>query len=358
MEGVIKNLIEAYLFVTASLCYCYFISSKIRKGVFRLVSLIPVFCLYLFLPLHLSSAFLTALTAFFITWLASFKLLLFAFDLGPLSSKPSKSLPLFITVACLPIRITNTNPGRKSQVLNKSRKLPLNLGTELVFMSVLIAVVRNYRDLLHTKVVVVMYCCLVFLMVDVLIAMSNVVVKTAMGPEAELEPPSDEPYLATSLQDFWGRRWNLMVTNSLRETVFRPVKLVLEGMVGPQWAALLAVMAAFVVSGLMHELLFYYVTPEVPPSWKMTGFFVLQGVCVVTEFLVKRWIGGRWRLPPAVSMPLTVGFVAVTGFWLFFPPVMSTGADVRVIEEFKMFWDFVKGILISAGEKIAWMLSL
>uniref|UniRef100_A0A2N9ISK3 Uncharacterized protein n=1 Tax=Fagus sylvatica TaxID=28930 RepID=A0A2N9ISK3_FAGSY len=26
----------------------------------------------------------------------------------------------------------------------------------------------------------------------------------------ELEPQFDEPYLATSLQDFWGRRWNLM----------------------------------------------------------------------------------------------------------------------------------------------------
>ncbi|KAJ6429979.1 hypothetical protein OIU84_021400 [Salix udensis] len=71
----------------------------------------------------------------------------------------------------------------------------------------------------------------------------------------ELEPPSNEPYLSTSLQDFWGRRWNLMVTNLLRHTVYKPVRSSLGSLLG-QWAPLPAVAASFLVSGLMHELLF------------------------------------------------------------------------------------------------------
>lgn len=54
----------------------------------------------------------------------------------------------------------------------------------------------------HEIVLALLYCLVVFLLVDILFAVSNVVVWLGL----EVEPPSDEPYLATSLQDFWGRR--------------------------------------------------------------------------------------------------------------------------------------------------------
>lgn len=34
----------------------------------------------------------------------------------------------------------------------------------------------------------------------------------------------DEPYLATSLQDFWGRRWNLMVSSIFRSAIYAPTR--------------------------------------------------------------------------------------------------------------------------------------
>ena len=45
-----------------------------------------------------------------------------------------------------------------------------------------------------------------------------------------LQPHFDSPYLATSLRDFWGRRWNLTAANTLRFLVYEPI---LQGMPSP-----------------------------------------------------------------------------------------------------------------------------
>lgn len=353
MEGEIKNLAEVLLSILTSLCFCYFISSKIPRGKYRLLSLLPVFSLFALLPLLFTYAFPTSLTAFFITWLTSFKLLLFAFDLGPLSSNPPKSLPFFITLASLPIKISNPEksqnypPDQPSK--SPTKKLPLNLATETVILSLLMGALFDHRERIHPKIVLVMYCCMVFLMVDVVISVANMAARAAVG--LELEPPSDKPYLATSLQDFWGRRWNLMVTNNLRHTVYIPVRSALEGVLGSEISKLAAVMAAFIVSGLMHELLFYYVT-RMDPTWEMTAFFVLHGACVVAENVVRRAFPNRRRLHWAVAGPLTVGFVVATSFWLFFPPITKGGADVKVIQEFMWFLHLIKRIITSICEKV------
>lgn len=336
MEGEIKNLTNVSLSVIGALCYCYYFSSKLQKGAFRFISLLPILCFFTVVPVYLSTAFFRSVAAFFITWLANSKLLLFTFDEGPLSS--SKSLPIFIASAALPIRMKqNANHAHKT-----TKKLPyLNLGTETLFSSILIGLLGNYRDQIHPRIVLILYCCLIFLLVDVLVALSSFLVRTIIG--LDLEPPSDEPYLSTSLQEFWGRRWNLTVTNTLRETVYKPVRSISMTILGKKCAQIPALLSAFLVSGLMHELLFYYAT-RAKPSWEMTMFFVLQGICVVLEFLMKMALKGRKKLhlPWFVSGPLTVSFVVVTSFWLFFPPVVRNGADSMVLEEFNGFGVLVK----------------
>ncbi|KAK3032458.1 hypothetical protein RJ639_037271 [Escallonia herrerae] len=330
MEGEIKNLINVWSSIIASLCYSYFVSSSIPKGKYRLLSLLPIFYLFTILPLYLSSAFNTALITFFITWLANFKLLLFSFGHGPLSWSKPKSLLLFISIASLPIKI-KSDPSPQNQ--RSPKKVPLNLATEILVFGILTTIWYDFKERIHPKLLLVLYCVLVFLMIDILIAFSNAIVRALVG--LELEPPSNEPYLSTSLQDFWGRRWNLMVTNILRHTVYKPVRSTLVAFVGNDPAALLAaVLATFLVSGLMHELLFYNVT-RAAPSWEMTWFFVIHGMCVAVEAAAKRALAGRWRLPWFVAGPLTVGFVVATSFWLFFPPIVRNGADVKVMEEFR-----------------------
>ncbi|XP_055823620.1 probable long-chain-alcohol O-fatty-acyltransferase 5 [Solanum dulcamara] len=328
------------LSIILSLCYCYFLSSKIPKGIPRLISLLPIFYLFTILPLYFSSPFLISLTAFFITWLANFKLLLFAFNQGPLSSftqKNATNLPIFIFMAALPLRSKQNSPMK-----NPTKKIPLNLALEFVLFAIFLELTFHHKSQIHPKLVLICYCFLVFLVIDILVALSSNIVKIILvGFELELEPPSNEPYLSTSLQDFWGNRWNLTVTNTLRHTVYYPVKSALSEVVGKTWALRIAVLATFVVSGLMHELLFYYVN-GVRPSWEMTGFFVLHGLCVMVEIGVKRALKDTWRLPRFVSGPLTVGFVVVTAFGLFFPPIIRHGADERVLEEVGFCFEFLK----------------
>lgn len=110
LGGEMKSLMKVWGSVLASLCYCYFISSNIPKGKFRFLSLSPVLYLFTILPLQLSTSLPRGLT----TWLINFKLLLFTFDLGPLSS-----LPLFLSFASLPIRITQTQtyPSNKESFI-------------------------------------------------------------------------------------------------------------------------------------------------------------------------------------------------------------------------------------------------
>lgn len=334
MEGEIKNLSYVCSSILASLSYCYFVSSKISPGKLRFVSVLPIFCLFTILPYYLSSAFNTALITFFITWLSNFKLLLFCFGHGPLSSH-NHSFSFFISIASLPIRIkqdsTNNNTATKV--------LPLNFSIQVLGFAILVKVLCSYREGLHQKLIQCLYCCLCFLLIDILIAISSTLVWALVG--VELEPASNEPYLSTSLQDFWGKRWNLTVTTTLRDTVYKPVRKALEKFTGKDLAAAPAVIAAFLVSGLMHELLFYNVT-RVYPTWEMSSFFVLHGICVVVEVGLKNWVQGRgWQLPWVVSTGLTVGFVVGTSLWLFFPPLIRNGADTRVLEEMTFFAKFM-----------------
>lgn len=345
-EGEIKNLIKVWVLVLASLCYCYFISSRVPKGMLRFLSLFPVLYLFTILPLQLSTVLPTGVTAFFITWLTNFKLLLFSFHLGPLPSN-SNSLIHFLLFACLPIRLTpkqQTHPSTTQQSPSKLKlKLhPIILPIKALLFGLLIMGLKGHqKQKLHPTLILGLYCTLVYLLLDVVTGLCNIVVNAALG--IELQMPSDDPYFSTSLRDFWGRRWNLMVTYILRHTVYIPVRSFLSKTVlGPQWASVPGVMATFLVSGLMHELLFYYVT-RATPTWEVTCFFLLHGVCVVLEFGVMKWLGPRWRLHWAVSGPITLAFVIVTSSWLFFPPVLRDGADERSIKEFNNVLDCVMG---------------
>ncbi|KAM7251783.1 hypothetical protein ACFE04_023666 [Oxalis oulophora] len=161
----------------------------------------------------------------------------------------------------------------------------------------------------------------------------------------EIEPQFNEPYLATSLQDFWGKRWNLMVPTILHPTVYSPTRRVASSLIGNKWAPVAAVLASFLVSGLFHELIYYYFT-HVRPTWEVTWFFVLHGVCMGLEIVVKRSVEGKWRLWRGVSGLLTVGFVAVTGAWLFFPQVLRNGVDQRAISEYQMVVAYVSDHLL------------
>ena len=120
-------------------------------------------------------------------------------------------------------------------------------------------------------------------------------------------PIMHNPMRATSLGEFWGRRWNTAFHELASRFAFRPLRPV----IGPTGATLLT----FVVSGLIHELVIS--VPAGGGYGLPTGYFVLQGLGVATErtSIARRLgLGREWR-----GWLFTVLVVAGPAFWLF-PP--------------------------------------
>ena len=116
-----------------------------------------------------------------------------------------------------------------------------------------------------------------------------------------------EPLRATSLADFWGRRWNVAFHFLANNFTFRPL-LRKFGVTG-------ATILVFLLSGLIHD--FIISLPARGGYGLPTAYFLIQGLGVVferTPFAKHIGLGHGWRgwLFTAVC---TIG----PAFWLFHP---------------------------------------
>ncbi|KAK1430072.1 hypothetical protein QVD17_12567 [Tagetes erecta] len=329
----LKTLIKLWFYAISSICYCYFIPLHISHCIPRLLTLLPIITLFFILPLEISTVHLAFPAFFFLTWLANFKLLLFALNRGPLSSKPRLPIHVFIAIALLPI-----NP--KQSQYKTTNPYPFSLPKQaLTAFKTLILVailgVYRYTDNLHRSIILAIYFLHMYLSFELSLAFTAFLAKIFLGFDFETEPEFNEPYLATSLQDFWGRRWNLVSSRILRASVYNPIREIWSPRLSKLGGQMVAIFVTFVVSGIMHELMFFYVI-RVTPTWEVTWFFVLQGACMALEVAVKKAVNGRFKLHRAVSGPLTIGFLLVTGAWLFFAQLLRNDVDVKVINEASM----------------------
>ncbi|XP_058068884.1 long-chain-alcohol O-fatty-acyltransferase-like [Magnolia sinica] len=340
MEDEIRNLLRALFLVITSLSYCYLIVAKLPKGKARLISLLPVFYLFYTIPWIFSSVTLRAITAFYFTWVSNFKLLMLSFDKGPLSSH-HMSMFSFITIAAFPIQIKEGPPPQHHKTppkpsLNLKSLIPIAL--KVLFSVGLVTLFPHMRET-FPNFILVLYCMHIFLVIDLVVVGSANLARTMVG--RELQPQFDKPHLSTSLQNFWGRRWNLIATYILRPTVYNPILSTLTRFVDVLLAKMVAVPTTFLVSGLIHELILYYMTDGEEPSWEITCFFVLHGCCTAMEILVKEAVGVKYRWRPVISSSLTLGFVVATAMWLLIPPFLKSGIDVKGIEEYTTFLMFL-----------------
>lgn len=106
------NLINPFSLLLASLGYCYFLLTRIPLGILRFMFLLPIFYLFSILPWYFPSALLRGILSFFITWIASSKLLLFCFNQGPLVH--CQNFPDFIAISILPMKIKEQPTSSRS----------------------------------------------------------------------------------------------------------------------------------------------------------------------------------------------------------------------------------------------------
>jgi hypothetical protein len=124
----------------------------------------------------------------------------------------------------------------------------------------------------------------------------------------DAQPIMRAPHRATSLAEFWGRRWNLGFRQLTHDIVFVPLSK--RAGVTP------AIFAAFVVSGLIHDAVISL--PAGGGYGLPSAYFVLQGCGLIVE---RSWAGRRLGLGRGArgwlfTAVVTAGPVA----WLFHAP--------------------------------------
>jgi hypothetical protein len=123
-----------------------------------------------------------------------------------------------------------------------------------------------------------------------------------------VERVMDYPIAATTLGEFWGRRWNRIVSGMLREVIFLPMA---------RWAgARVALLAVFLYSGLYHEVFSFMVGSGYGRPFL---YFVVQyiGVAIENSRPARRllrghaWVGRAWT---AAVVLLPIGLFLHPGF--------------------------------------------
>ncbi|KAI3765319.1 hypothetical protein L2E82_15349 [Cichorium intybus] len=344
MGGEVSNLIVDLSIVLASLLYSHGVGKFFVQGTTRFLALFPVIYLFLCLPLNLQTVFFAGPTSFFISWLGSFKLVLYAFGRGPLSSHPPLPLSHFIATASLPIKILKNEETPSHQTTKKSH---IDYAPR-VLLFIFVTRAYGYKDYLPPLLTMSFLAYyFIFLLIQFL-ALLAFLVRTLLG--VKLEPQFDEPHHATSVQNFWGKRWNLMVSDILRPAVYNPARAIFSHFVPERWVSVPAVLVTFLVSGIMHEFILYHLG-QVTPTWEMTWFFIVHGLCVGTEIVIKKTTGQRFEQRPVVAWLLTLTFITFTSFWLFFPPFLRLDPCSRICREVMAFVGFLRhGHLLGPNE--------
>ena len=117
------------------------------------------------------------------------------------------------------------------------------------------------------------------------------------------------PVAATSLSEFWGRRWNLAFRDITHRLVFRPVAEA-HGQRAALWAS-------FAVSGLAHELVIS--VPAGGGYGLPTAYFLLQAAGMAWE----RHADRRGHAPRLHRWLRTHAFTALPAIVLFHPPFVE-----------------------------------
>lgn len=123
------------------------------------------------------------------------------------------------------------------------------------------------------------------------------------------------PLTATSSpSDFWGRRWNRLVSNGLKRAVFKPLRM--GGLSRP-----LAALATFVASGLLHEYMLIVVamyhpsrdgnTTAEPSYGNHLVFFLWNAVVLVLDGLLRGTKAIEWA-ERNIPSPLRTVLVLMT----------------------------------------------
>jgi len=109
------------------------------------------------------------------------------------------------------------------QILDESKLwyiVLLRLFFKFIFLAMIVAS-YSFRAQLPWWVIYILYSAQIYITPSLIFDGVSLLASAALG--IEIEPAFNKPFLSDSLTDFWGRRWNLLVSNLMRVAVYEPV---------------------------------------------------------------------------------------------------------------------------------------
>eukprot|EP00584_Thalassiosira_punctigera_P010869 CAMPEP_0172545780 /NCGR_PEP_ID=MMETSP1067-20121228/15645_1 /TAXON_ID=265564 ORGANISM="Thalassiosira punctigera, Strain Tpunct2005C2" /NCGR_SAMPLE_ID=MMETSP1067 /ASSEMBLY_ACC=CAM_ASM_000444 /LENGTH=426 /DNA_ID=CAMNT_0013332595 /DNA_START=168 /DNA_END=1448 /DNA_ORIENTATION=- len=111
-------------------------------------------------------------------------------------------------------------------------------------------------------------------------------------------------FRSTSPSEFWGRRWNTLVHRGLKNGVYKPAR-------SRTSSKMLAVLATFAVSGVIHEFVNHVMFANRASyrfGWKQMLFFGWNGVLIAMEYCIGGWGVFEW-MSRTLPRPLITALV-------------------------------------------------
>ncbi|EFJ49459.1 hypothetical protein VOLCADRAFT_89895 [Volvox carteri f. nagariensis] len=185
------------------------VAARTRPGLQRLLLCLPALLLYSYFPFLFDVQTISrASAAAMLLWLANFKLLALCLGRGPLTQR-DLTLGQFTALLLWPIIPKTGKERRQGNVVFHPRS---------VFLLALFTLTHPLVPLfVKTYSAAFGVCCYCDLWANACAAL----VTWAHG--LVVAPSWERPWLQTSLADFWGRRWNLPTSSSLKYLVYEPL---------------------------------------------------------------------------------------------------------------------------------------
>ena len=111
-------------------------------------------------------------------------------------------------------------------------------------------------------------------------------------------------FSSTSISEFWGQRWNMVVHNGLKHGIYKPIRSYTTStsntaIINTKYSKYIAAFVTFLVSGLIHEyvnlVIFHnkessshhqYPSSSYQFQWKQILFFGWNGILIILEYWI------------------------------------------------------------------------
>lgn len=145
------------------------------------------------------------------------------------------------------------------------------------------------------------------------------------------------PFFATSMSDFWGKRWNTMTAKILRTLSY---DMIMDGALVKteedqstarktvsELRRVFAILGVFALSGVIHEAYLWSIGSAIECQWLV--YFIIQAPLLILEKQMKLFLESKGikSMPKPISVVLFFAFNVILGALLFIPQARRAGGD-------------------------------